>query len=96
MQIKPDYVEARNNLGNALLSARRIPEAIEQFAAAVRIKPDYAEAYNNLGAALYQAGRIKDAATQFAAAVRIKPDYTDARANLERMRKLMPTANDQQ
>ena len=96
VQIKPDYVEARNNLGNALLSAGRISEAIEQFAAAVRLKPDYAEAYNNLGAALYQAGRIKEAATQFAAALRIKPDYADARANLERMQRLLPAANDQQ
>jgi Flp pilus assembly protein TadD len=48
LQIKPDYAEAHNNLGNALLQKGRVDEAITHYQAALQIKPDYAEAQNNL------------------------------------------------
>ena len=49
LEIKPDYAEACNNLGNAMAARGRIGEAIEHYRKALEIKPDYAEAHNNLG-----------------------------------------------
>ena len=48
LQIKPDYAQAHNNLGNALLKAKRVDEAIVHYQKALQIKPDNAEALNNL------------------------------------------------
>ena len=48
----PDFAEAHNNLGVMLAHFGRIPEAIEQFQAAVRINPNYAEARRNLSLVL--------------------------------------------
>ena len=56
LQINPDYAEAHNNLGNALLQKGRVDEAIAQYQKALQIKPDYAEAHDNLGNALLQKG----------------------------------------
>ena len=96
LQIRPDYVEARNNLGNALLEADRTPEAVAQLEEAVRIRPDFVLAHNSLGAALFHAGRLQEAIAQFAAALRIKPDFVEARRNLEQALAQFPAANPQE
>ena len=52
LNIKPDYAEARVNLGIALTARGRIDEAMAQYQEALKVKPDYAEARVNLGIAL--------------------------------------------
>jgi tetratricopeptide (TPR) repeat protein len=51
LRIQPDYAEAHNNLGVALLQLGRSQEAIAHFEQALRIKPDFAEAKTNLATA---------------------------------------------
>jgi Flp pilus assembly protein TadD len=82
LQIKPDYVEAHDNLGNVLLQKGRVDEAITQYQTALQIKPDNAKAHNNLGNALVKKGRVDEAITQYQTALRIKPDYAEAHNNL--------------
>jgi len=48
LEIEPDYVEAHNNLGLALLQQGRMAEAITHYQKALDIKPDYPEIQNNL------------------------------------------------
>ena len=48
-------------MGNTLLQAGRISEAVDQYQAAVQINPSYGEARDNLGLALVQMGRIPEA-----------------------------------
>ncbi|MEK9533219.1 MAG: tetratricopeptide repeat protein, partial [Alphaproteobacteria bacterium] len=49
IHIKPDYVEAYNNMGNVLKSQRKVAEAIEAFKNALELKSDYADALHNMG-----------------------------------------------
>jgi tetratricopeptide (TPR) repeat protein len=79
---QPDNVTARNNLGNALKQAGRFPEAIEQYAAALRREPGNPEAHNNLGGALQETGRSAKAASEFQAALRAAPQFAEAHNNL--------------
>ena len=51
IKLKPDYADAHNNLGIALLSIKKNEEAIPHFKMAIKIKPDFAEAYINLSSA---------------------------------------------
>ncbi|MDC0414453.1 tetratricopeptide repeat protein, partial [Gammaproteobacteria bacterium] len=50
--LKPDYVEAHNNLGGTLLELGRLDEALASYTQAIVLNPDFAEAYVNLGIAL--------------------------------------------
>ncbi len=83
LELKPQFVEAHNNLGMALISRGRIAEATTQFEKALRINPGLAEAHNNLGMALARGGRIDEAAVHFRKAVEIQPEYAAARRNLD-------------
>ena len=47
-ELKPDYAEAYNNLGNVLASVGRLDEVERYYRRAVELKPNYAEAYRNL------------------------------------------------
>ena len=61
LAIKPDYVEAHNNLGLAFKELGKLDEAMASYHKALAIKPDYAEVHNNLGIALQALGRLDEA-----------------------------------
>ena len=48
IKIKPDYADAHNNLGNALVHAKMTEEAIDYYKEAIRIRPGFAAAQKNL------------------------------------------------
>jgi protein O-mannosyl-transferase len=78
----PNSWVAHFNLGNALLHAGRLEDAIRQYEQAVQIDPHHQEVHNNLAFALLQAGRVNDAIAQLEQAVRISPDSADGHYNL--------------
>ena len=49
IEIKPDYVDALSNLGNALKDLNRLDEALASYNQAIQINPDFYEAYYNRG-----------------------------------------------
>ena len=79
---RPDSPQARNGLAFALDHAGRIPEAVQQFEAALRLAPRDAELHDNLGVTLGHAGRTAEAIEQFEAALRLRPDFPVAHSNL--------------
>jgi len=80
--IKPNYVEAHNNLGTFLRKLERIDEAIVSFKEAIQLAPDFAVAHNNLGSALNEIGKKDEALKHLHRALKINPNYTDAHSNL--------------
>jgi len=88
LRINPDYAEAHNNLGSALIQTGHALEAIDHFKQALRMNPNSADTHNNLGAALAQMGRISEAIKEVKAALRINPGYIDARNNLAKLEAL--------
>jgi protein O-mannosyl-transferase len=53
----------------------RLPDAIDEFAAAVRSDPGFVEAHLNLGNALAEApGQLPEAIAEYETALRIRPD----------------------
>jgi tetratricopeptide (TPR) repeat protein len=82
LQGNPDSDVAHNNLGLVFLNSGRLPQAIEQFDAALKIKPDYAFAHNGLGNALFLSGRAEEAISHYREALRIDPGYPEAHNGL--------------
>jgi tetratricopeptide (TPR) repeat protein len=80
--INPDYAEAHNNLGDALVKCGRPEEALTHFERSVAIRPNLAGAHNNLGIALDALNRELEAVAHFTKALGIRPDYAEAHAIL--------------
>jgi tetratricopeptide (TPR) repeat protein len=82
LALKPDYAEARNNLGLALASRGRLDEALAQYRKAVELEPAYAEALNNLGLLLARRGQVDEAIGHYRRALEIDPGLARAHYNL--------------
>ncbi|MBT8373111.1 MAG: tetratricopeptide repeat protein [Deltaproteobacteria bacterium] len=78
----PQKARPHNNLGAALSRRGRLPEAIDQFRAAIRIKPEYADAHYNLGYALARQGNLEEGIYHFAEALRLQPNNVKAHNNM--------------
>ena len=82
LQGNPASYVAHNNLGLVYLNSGRLPQAIDQFEAALKIKPDYAFAHNGLANALFFSGRTAEAIDHYHEALRIDPNYPEAHNGL--------------
>lgn len=79
---RPNNPLAHYALGNALLSAGRLADAVPRFEAALQLKPDYAEAHYNLGNALLRLDQVEAAIEHYRAAIRINASLAAAHSNL--------------
>src|SRR5262249_51401146 len=82
IRLKKDYVEAHNNLGNALHDKGQLDEAISEFREALRLKKDDPHARYNLGNALWHKGQLDQAISEFREALRLRNDFAEAHCNL--------------
>ena len=78
----PDYANAHNTLGVALVNQGRHEEALASFLAALRIDGRHVEANNNAANALSTLGRAEEAIAYLRRAVEIDPQLADAHQNL--------------
>jgi protein O-mannosyl-transferase len=74
----PDNVRARCNLGRALLTMGKLPEAVEQYEQALRIQPNFAPAHDSLANALVKEGRLDEAIQHYEQALRFDSGLVDA------------------
>ena len=82
VELRPDYVRARNSLGICLSHLGKYDESYEQFALAVETQPTFAEAYLNWGLVLANQKKPTDAAQRFRQAVEADPQNEAARLQL--------------
>jgi protein O-mannosyl-transferase len=80
----PDDAGARNNLGNALVDAGRLDEAVEQFRAASRLSPGYSDPHQNMGNVLTRMGRDSEAVSEYRLALPGNPSNANVLYNLGR------------
>lgn len=82
IRIEPDFVEALNGMGLALLDAGRLDEAVTHFTRALEICPNLIAARINLGVAFVKKGNFNEAIKQYNEARRIRPDLADVYSHL--------------
>jgi tetratricopeptide (TPR) repeat protein len=80
--LKPDFIEARNNLGALLNETQDYGAAVQQLQEAVLISPDFVAARLNLGNAYRGQGQYAKASEEYRHVLRLKPDLVDAYYNL--------------
>jgi Flp pilus assembly protein TadD len=81
LELKPDFVMARNRLGIALNKLGRHGEASAEFRRAIAVQPGAAYLHNNLGFSLYLEGKYSEAEATTRRALEIKPSFPRARMN---------------
>ncbi len=79
--LKPDYADARFNLGCALQGLDRLDEAIAHYNAALAINPDHAGAHLNLGNALQALNFQAEAIAHYQRTLALTPGHADAYNN---------------
>ncbi len=80
--MKPNYLDARINLGAALYAANQKPKAWEEFAAVLAFDSCNADAHYNLGMLLAESGNEQNAREAFAKTTLCDPSYAKAYHNL--------------
>ncbi len=83
----PQFAEAHNDLGLALVGQGKTTEALEAFRRALELQPDHAIVWNNLGTLWLSLGNYVEALPCFEKAVQIAPHIPDLLANLEIARR---------
>jgi len=82
IRLRPDYAEAHQLLGAALVEQGRFEEACKHFREVQRINPDDAHAHHMVGAVLSELGRYDEALVHYREAARLKPDDANTHYNL--------------
>ncbi len=82
LELAPDWLEARINLGATLYQLGRMEEAEAHFRAALEHDAQNATLHFNLGCVFDEQGRFEEAVTHLKRAVELTPAYADAHFNL--------------
>jgi Flp pilus assembly protein TadD len=78
----PESWMAHNNLGNHLVDAGKIAEALHHYDVSRRLNPEYADPYNNIAGVLADQGRTEEALALFRRAIELEPGNADFHYNL--------------
>lgn len=82
LALRPDFVEAINNLGFALRNIGKASEAIVVLRRALALRPDHIDALINLGLCLAEADELDEGASLFRRVLALQPDSLKALVNL--------------
>lgn len=82
LELKPDYLMARYNLGVVYLEQEQWEEGIIKLEQVIATDPNHAEAYNNLGIIFQHQHRLNQAIEYYQKAIEIRYQFPDAHFNL--------------
>ena len=88
LKLKPDYVDAQNNLAAIFLHEGKWKEAAGSLEQGLKIRPKDVAAHTNLGIALTELGDWRMAIAHFRRAVELDPNNHEGRHNLRMAVKL--------
>lgn len=92
LDANPKSTIAMFNLGNALMGQNKLPEAMEQFGAAVRMEKDksrLAQMYHNMGVILHSQKEYAKAVEAYKQSLRNNPKDDETRYNLALAQKML-------
>ena len=72
-EVKPDYPDAWNNRGVALIRLGRFDEALKSYDKAIELQPDHADAWQGRGTTLERLGRLDEALKSYDKAIELTP-----------------------
>src|SRR5262249_49092046 len=81
LELKPDFPNALDNLGNTLSEQGRLEEADAAYRRVLALEPKRVETLINRGFTLAEAGRFDDAETAYLDALRLHPGHPRALYN---------------
>lgn len=81
LKLKPNHVDAHNNLGIIFHTLGADNKATTHFKRALTFNPQHATVHNNFGLTLLAQRRMDEAVASFDRAISVKPDYVDAHLN---------------
>jgi Tfp pilus assembly protein PilF len=82
IRLKPDYLDAYQNLGLLLVEQRKLSDAAEHYRTAMALFSDEAALHEGLGLALFEQGKISDAVEHYNKAIEIDGQRASAYDNL--------------
>ena len=78
LQQEPQRIDARSNLGAALVRLGRYEEAVREYRRALEVDPRHAGVRFNLALALYKSAQVPDAARELEQVLALDPRHTAA------------------
>ena len=85
IELKFDFAEAHNNLGNVLHEINECEKAVFSYKRAIELKPNYADSYENLGKTLTKLDKFGFAISSFEKVMKINPKHENVNANIGRV-----------
>ena len=82
LQLKPNYVKAHTNLGNAFQEKGDLNAAIASYKTSLELKPNDTVTHYNLGLAFQKQGDLSAAINSYKTAIQIRPNHPEANNNL--------------
>jgi CRP-like cAMP-binding protein len=89
IRLRPDFVDAYNQLGITYYDQDKYVEALTVFRATTQLEPSNSYHYYNLGTVLKLLRDYPAARDAFQRAVELKPDYMEARTQLDILEKAL-------
>ena len=81
IELKPDFANAYNNLGNVYADKSELDNAIRDFTTAIQLQPYLADAYNGRGSAYADKGELDNAIKDYTKAIQLRPNFAIAYNN---------------
>ena len=81
IELKPDFANAYNNLGNAYADKGKLDNAIRDYTTAIQLQPYLADAYNGRGSVYADKGELDNAIRDHTTAIQLRPNFAIAYYN---------------
>ena len=82
IKLKPEYVEAFNNMSTSYINIGEFDKAIFFLKKAIKLRPDYINAYNNLASVLNDQGNYEESIKTFDKLLKIDSNYPGVKENI--------------